>query len=524
MGQNELASRPFDGDSRRLNHAVLGALLLGFVHQWFFIGKPFGLSVPLYMTLLYVYYFVVAGRENRSQTPFAWVLLGGIALLSLTYAWFDSGVFKTLNVLALPALAVFHAVLHAGRTGMVWYRKEAAGKTLYFLLPGTVSNISVPFRLFKGRAESSLGRRRLAVAVKIAAGLVIALPFAFVVTGLLISADKAFQQVLSGIPDWWTGMHPAEALFRGIWMTVVFLVVFGFVWGLASGKTVSDSAAAEKQGERLTEMRLPDLPGMPPPAPSPGTVRTKPFAFDPVINHTVLIVINLVYLLFAVVQFSYLFGAWDGVLPDGQTYAEHARSGFFELVVVSIINFLLLSATLTWSRPEGKGQGLLQRWLLTALLAGTLVMLVSAHVRMSLYEEAYGHSVLRFLVQAFLLYMAVLLAAALYRVWREGVSLVRMFVLISLAAWLAINCVGVEQRVAERNVARYEAGADLDVFYLSRLSSDVVPALVPLIGEHEQVRNHLQERYTRLKEDKRSFLSFNLSRYRALKQLEREFQ
>lgn len=515
--------RPFDpaGETARrlLPRAALGAFALGALHQWLFLDQPLNLAVPLFFLLLHAWYFAVAGWTNRSGAPFARVLLLAIGLLVLHYLWSADGAFWMLNLLALPFLAAFHAMLHAGRLGKGWYRREAAAKALAHLVPIPFRNMPVPFRHLRRKMEGTVGRRRLLLAGKIALGGLIALPVAAFVSALLASADKAFARVLSAVPDLWAGMHPAELLFRGLWISVVFLYLFGFTWGLLTRKAEKEAALRPGAGERFAAPAWPDGPGG---AAAAGAADAGGrFAVDPVIAHTVLFVVNAVYALFVAVQFSYLFGAWDGVLPDGQTYAEHARSGFFELAFAAAINFLLLAAALAWSRPAGEGQARLQRWLLTALLAATGIMLASSHIRLSLYEQAYGYTEMRLLVHAFLLYMAALLAAALYRVWRDGASLVRLFAVISLAAWVAVNYAGVDRQVAERNIARYEAGGELDTAYLIRLSDDAVPALLPLMADHPEVRADLERRYQRLKEAEWPTANLNWSRYRALRLLER---
>jgi len=490
--------RPPEGDADRLLRTVAGALLLAAVNQWLFFDKPFGATVPIFVALLYAWYFSVIGPGNRSGSPASWILLAGIALLSLTYVLFANGVFYLLNVPALWFLMAFHAVLHAGRAGRDWYRGQALANVFLHLVPGTLASLPVPFRLLKGRMEGSVGRRRLMAAGKIAAGLLVALPVVLVVTALLASADRAFGRVLAFIPDLWPDMHPAELVVRGVWFAVVFLALFGFVWSLAAGKPPGEAAAGSSGG-------------MP--------------AVDPLIVHTVLGAVNAVYAVFVAVQFSYLFGAWDGTLPDGTTYAEYARSGFFELSAVGAINFGLLAAALALSRPSDAGRKRMQRGLLTALLVFTLVMLVSAHVRLSLYEDAYGYTVMRFLVHAFLVYLGALTAAALWRVWRDGVNLVRLFAAISLAAWLSINYIGTDRLVAELNIARHKAGGTLDAGYLSQLSDDAVPAMLKL-KDDPGIRPELERRLERLEADaeRRPTVSFNLARWRALKLLEKELR
>lgn len=523
MSGNELKPLlPETGDDNRLLVASLGALLLGIVHQYLFFDRPWGLSVFLFFALYFIYYFKLAGKRNKSAAPFVWVIFAGIGLLALTYALVDSPVFRVLNVSVLFVMWAFHGVMHAGQAGKAWYRKQMANKLVQHLFPRAFGNFPLPFRLLKTRLDGSLGRKRLLLAGKIGIGLLLALPLVFVVTVLLASADRAFEQLLSGVPEWLSEVSVHEWIFRGIWLFIVGMLLFGFVWGLVGCEEREQHKKTAGQGDD-GQPGVADVPGLEPvfmPA------KPKPFVFsiDPVIAHTVLFAVNAVYVLFVSVQFSYLFGAWDGVLPDGLTYAEHARSGFFELAFVAVINFVLLAIALTWSRPQRKIQHRLQRILLTVLMAGTLVMLVSAFVRLQLYEEAYGYTVLRFMVHAFLFYMAVMLVAALYRIWREGVSLVRLFVYISLAAWLAINYAGADRQVAERNIARHEAGAELDAAYLRNLSHDAVPALLSVSGHHPEVRQHLERQLEKLEKEKRPLLSWNLSRERALKLLQEQLR
>ena len=64
--------------------------------------------------------------------------------------------------------------------------------------------------------------------------------------------------------------------------------------------------------------------------------------WDPIIVLTVLITVNLIYVVFTVIQFTYLFGSISSFLPEGVTYAEYARRGFFELVAVTLINVSIL--------------------------------------------------------------------------------------------------------------------------------------------------------------------------------------
>lgn len=51
-------------------------------------------------------------------------------------------------------------------------------------------------------------------------------------------------------------------------------------------------------------------------------------------------VLNIIYAIFCFIQISYLFTKMT--LPEGFTYAEYARQGFFELMIVTFINFAII--------------------------------------------------------------------------------------------------------------------------------------------------------------------------------------
>ena len=99
--------------------------------------------------------------------------------------------------------------------------------------------------------------------------------------------------------------------------------------------------------------------------------------------------LNLLFAAFVAVQLAVLFGGDGYVLKTaGVTYAEYAREGFAQLVVVGVLTLAVVAAALRWARTGADAR--LLRALLASLCALTLVVLASALHRLSLYEEAFG--------------------------------------------------------------------------------------------------------------------------------------
>ena len=189
--------------------------------------------------------------------------------------------------------------------------------------------------------------------------------------------------------------------------------------------------------------------------------------------------LNALFLAFVLVQFRYLFGGHDLLESRAHlTYAQYARRGFFELVVVSILVLLVLLAVDASLRRNGNRGALVVRALSGFLLALVFVVMASALQRMRLYEQVYGLTQLRVYAVGVIGWLGVVFA------W-FGVTVLRgrrdIFpvgaVVAGFLATAVLNVVNPDALIARTNVTR----PAVDVSYLGRLSDDAVPTLVSRI-------------------------------------------
>lgn len=213
------------------------------------------------------------------------------------------------------------------------------------------------------------------------------------------------------------------------------------------------------------------------------TARPRPALAAPAAARLpLLVVLDLVYLAFVALQFSYLFGG-PGALAVAGGHAEYARSGFFQLVWVAAINLGVVAMT----RWVGKGSPRSLPVVIAqlVLLALTIAIDGSAALRMTLYVGRYGMSELR----AFTYLGMVAIAAAVVLV--AAATLVptlrpfRAVFVCMVVLWVGFALSGVDARVADYNVDRYLEGSlqEIDVSYLGSLSPDAIPALERLATE-----------------------------------------
>lgn len=166
---------------------------------------------------------------------------------------------------------------------------------------------------------------------------------------------------------------------------------------------------------------------------------------------TALAALCAVYLLFLSMQAKYLFGAFWGALPEGFSYSEYARQGFFELCRVAAINIVILLCANIFSRQQA-GENRYLRLGNIALSVLTLLLLVTAASKMGLYIVVQGLTVKRVLVSVFLVWMAVVFVCIIVRQFRP-VQLVRISVLVGAVLFTALCVLPVEDGIVAYNTA-----------------------------------------------------------------------
>jgi Domain of unknown function (DUF4173) len=181
-------------------------------------------------------------------------------------------------------------------------------------------------------------------------------------------------------------------------------------------------------------------------------------------------------------QVAVLFGGAGYVLRTADlTYAQYARSGFWQLSVVTVLTLAVIVAATRVAARTTRADRAWLRGLLGSLAVLTLVIVASALDRMWSYQRAYGFTVQRLLVESAEVWMGVVyvlvIAAGLHM---TGRWLPRAVAASGLVALLVLGLLDPERMVAGENVVRWQQTGRIDRFYLSELSQDAVPALAPL--------------------------------------------
>ncbi|MFI9385041.1 DUF4153 domain-containing protein [Kutzneria sp. NPDC052558] len=192
--------------------------------------------------------------------------------------------------------------------------------------------------------------------------------------------------------------------------------------------------------------------------------------------------VGMLVVLFAAfvgVQLVSWFGGSDYVMHTADlTYAQYARTAFWQLTAVTVLTLAVIGVTARIAPRESGTDRLWLRAILGALAVLTLVVVASALSRMWAYQEAYGFTVLRLLVEACeiwlgLVYVMVIVAG----VRLSGRWLPKAMLSTGIAALLVLAALNPEYLVARQDVQRWQQTQRLDAVYLSGLSVDILPAL-----------------------------------------------
>jgi len=130
-------------------------------------------------------------------------------------------------------------------------------------------------------------------------------------------------------------------------------------------------------------------------------------------------------------------------------------------------------------------------------IALTLMIDAVAFRRLSLYEEAYGFTMLRLYSHIFAAWLAVVfftLAAEFLGVWRRRRWFIGATLTTAVALLLVLNLASPEAMVVAFNTSHALSVHKIDGEYLSELSSDATPAL---LGSRTQLDRSLRAQITR---------------------------
>ena len=315
-------------------------------------------------------------------------------------------------------------------------------------------------------------------------GVLMSVPFLVVIISLLTSADIVFKNMVENL---FSGASNFEIIIK--WCFTVFI---GFMLAYGSGRLLL-SGEIDKDELKLRQS-------------------------DNVVGITFAGIIAGVYILFCITQIVTILSAGGDMLPEGYTYAKYARTGFFQLLFVCMINVALV----VMCRLKFDTGSVLKK-ILVVISGCTYLMVVSSTFRILLYIKAYNLTFLRILVIWALLVIGVLMVFVIWFIFNPKIRLFEYALVTTVILFLGFSAINPDKMIASYNIKNSSMN-NKDAGYLVRnLSMDMAEVIISdeVVNEfanEEIVLDYCKEIVEEYeKKDKKDIRKFNYSRYQAYK-------
>jgi hypothetical protein len=473
---------------------ILISLGLAVTFNFLFFDKLIGISVLIFTVVLLGAVFLLGSHQQLRFQKSLWLCLP-ILFFALMLSIRANEFLSFLNVCAILGLLMVLAHELTGTPAFLMKLRD------YFILIALV-----PLRMLSravatisviGQIHSTVKRRD--AWVRVIKGVIMAVPVLIIFGVLFSQADLAFARFLNSFVTITISERTAQYCAL---LLFAFVAALSFLSYIFLPKEVLKTAAPEK-----SEVAAP---------PTGRAIEVLVF----------LGLIATLFLVFIGFQITYLFGGEANIVNAGFTYAEYARRGFWELLMVAMLSLVVLLASEKYAGAASKRDKL---FLIPSLIliAEVIVVIASAFKRLSLYIDAYSMTTLRFYVAGFimlLLVLFVLLAVKFIQSKRE--QFFTFGTLLSVITFLvAINLVNPDAFIARSNREQYDRTGKLDLVHVGNLSADAAAEKIELYkkleGEDKEIlRELLQNQKDNIQKHSVHWQSANLSRSRALKLLQ----
>lgn len=370
--------------------------------------------------------------------------------------------------------------------------------------------IILPFSCFGKCAEAIISlfdnREKWKKVLFFLIGVLLAVILCVIIVNILIY-DTVFNNIIQKILSFGKfTFNPYTLFFDCLLSFLVGAFFFGAFFGAVHNQK-SDTLSREKCLKNSAAVRI--LPAV-----------TIILAITPVL---------LIYLLFFFSQTAYFTSAFSNILPENYTYAEYARSGFFELCKVSVINIIIIAVMENMSKRSERRPAILKIYGLL-LSAVTLLLIFIAQSKIILYVSKYGLTKLRLYTLWFTLLLLGIFIFIILKLCIPKINLTRCAFTLFLILFFLLAVSDTDGFIAKYNISAYQSGKietlDIDMLIYD-LSDSAIPHILEYYSSlptenHEKtvIREYYQTRMKIISDnydsrnpyyDNRSLLEFNFS-------------
>lgn len=414
-----------------------------------------GIIYPLFTAGTLVYFTVCLRQADiavKKESVWYFLVIELLGISTCLTGDYRILLFNKLGIFLLLLCFLLHTVYNDKKWNFTKYTGAIVTTVvLAFACIARPVTDGVEYQKTREKGKPGLSRRTQYILL----GLAISIPVLFVVLPLLASADAVFASIFTKLFE---DLSLGEILSNSIQLLLLTACVFFGAYMLTA---------------YLLEREIKE--------------ETRDYAVhEPVIAITVAAVLSVVYLVFCGIQIVYLFFGANGALalPDGMTYSQYAREGFFQLLFVCLINLVIVLLGMSFFR-ESKALKIL----LSVITGCTCIMTVSSALRMILYIQYQYLTFLRIFVLWALAVIALLLIGIFVAIWKREFPLFRYGMVVVAVCYLLLSFSRPDYWIAKVNTdnmskeTQYEFFGETEVYADTRfltqyLGTDAFPAFI----------------------------------------------
>lgn len=451
MIKEEVMSKPrslYDTHIKENFHIYgVASILYGILYVFCMFKNDAGITYPIFVAGTIGYTIFVLGKldmklKKESRFYIISMLLLGIS----TFCTDDWRIifFNKTGVFLLTICMVLGLIYDTTQ----WNLEKYLGSIIR-VCALALGEVNKPFSDFAWYCKNKLGQKHSKY-LYLLIGVGITIPLFVIIFMLLTSADAVFRDM-------------ASQLLADINMGDFVIMAFMFIFATMASYCLVANASKKEIKEEISDRRK----------------------WEPLIGIPVASVLSLLYLVFSGIQIVYLF-IGNMQLPEGYTYAEYAREGFFQLLAVSIINLVIVLIGLYYFKPSK-----VLKAILTIMSLCTFIMIASSAMRMVIYIQYYYLTFLRILVLWGLAVLTLIFVGVIAYIAKESFPLFRYSLIVFTCLYIGLSFSHPDYWIAKVNLEStketrcdfFKGAAYDDYRFLGELSADAAPVMVKWIAE-----------------------------------------
>ena len=422
---------------------LIGALFLSLWQSLLFWKQDLGISVLLFtIPIIWITTKLLKGNIKNKK---ALLISIPIIVLSSTYFIFDNLTFYLINIVLIPILYLIM---------VIWAISDFQIKSIIYKIILIIFEplnyigdvIKTVLKEFNPKEkDEQIGEKKEKNNIFKAVcftGII-----ALIVIGLLCSADNEFAKIFSTIFKDINIFNVPELTGRIIIIIIAFFYFAGFFMNMLN----EENGLKEFEEEEKIEKK------------ESYTIRMM------------LTVLNVVYLVFCFTQIKVLF------TEQNIKYSEFARKGFFQLMIVSLINIVMILKANNKNLKETEKQEKYKKTMCIVMVIFTLIIIISPFARMTLYQQNYGYTRLRILVDYTLITEIILLIPTIIYILKNKIDLIKTYFVIIITMYCLVNFINIDKIIMKNNFNRYKETGYIDLNYIMEMNnSDLIEQLLEL--------------------------------------------